>query len=125
MGNDVRRGEGSDRECCGKRRVRRPSAPGPRARSRGRSCAREGLDCARADELRAAIGAALAGGGRPRIALDLGDVAFCDSYGLSVLVFGAKKVGDRGGVLLLSNVTRQVRSLIKRCGLEQLLTVAP
>ncbi|MFC6880448.1 MULTISPECIES: STAS domain-containing protein [Actinomadura] len=83
------------------------------------------LDCARADELRAAIGAALAGGGRPRIALDLGDVAFCDSYGLSVLVFGAKKVGDRGGVLLLSNVTRQVRSLIKRCGLEQLLTVAP
>ncbi|XVQ10686.1 STAS domain-containing protein [Spirillospora sp. CA-255316] len=81
------------------------------------------LDCARAGRLRQAIDERLAACERPRLAIDLGDVSFCDSYGLSVLVYAAKKVRERGGTLLLSSVSRQVRMLIERCGLQRLLTL--
>ncbi|MFB4318167.1 STAS domain-containing protein [Actinomadura sp. 21ATH] len=81
------------------------------------------LDCARAGSLRRAVDEVLAARERPRIALDLGEVSFCDSYGLSVLVHAAKKVRERGGALLLARVSRQVRMLIERCGLERLLVL--
>ncbi|GAA2397721.1 hypothetical protein GCM10010191_00480 [Actinomadura vinacea] len=81
------------------------------------------LDCARAGGLRRAIDEKLALSDRPRLAIDLGDVSFCDSYGLSVLVYAAKKVRERDGTLLLSSVSRQVRMLIERCGLQRLLTL--
>jgi anti-anti-sigma factor len=81
------------------------------------------LDLARAGGLRKAIDESLANGERPRLALDLGEVSFCDSYGLSVLVYAAKKARARGGTLLLFSVSRQVRMLIERCGLQGLLTL--
>jgi anti-anti-sigma regulatory factor len=38
-------------------------------------------------------------------------------------VYAAKKVRERGGTLLLPSVSRQVRMLIERCGLQRLLTL--
>ncbi|WP_329519099.1 STAS domain-containing protein [Spirillospora sp. NBC_01491] len=88
------------------------------------------LDCAQAETVRAMVDETLGrprpdGPGRPRIALDLSGVSFCDSYGLSVLVYAAKRVRSRGGVLLLAGASSQVRALIERCGLQRLLTLAP
>ncbi|WP_019632089.1 STAS domain-containing protein [Actinomadura atramentaria] len=101
------------------------------------------LDCTRADLLRALVDAALdpardpgaspgsgpgfhaarrpCSGGPPRLALDLADVPFCDSYGLSALVYAAKRVRAAGGSLRVEAASRQVRSLIRRCGLDCLL----
>ncbi|MBO2449121.1 STAS domain-containing protein [Actinomadura barringtoniae] len=79
------------------------------------------LDIAQAGSLRRTIDSSLTRQARPRLALDLGDVTFCDSYGLSVLVYTAKKVRERDGDIVLAATSRQVRSLIKRCGLESLL----
>jgi anti-anti-sigma factor len=81
------------------------------------------LDLARTGSLRKAIDQSLAAGRRPYLALDLTEVSFCDSYGLSVLVYAAKKVRERGGTLLLTGVSRQVRMLIERCGLQGLITL--
>ncbi|MFI0357159.1 STAS domain-containing protein [Actinomadura sp. 9N407] len=81
------------------------------------------LDCVRAASLRGAIDEALGARDRPRLAIDLGDVSFCDSAGLSVLVHAAKKVRERGGTLLLPRASRQVRMLIERCGLQRLFTL--
>ncbi len=81
------------------------------------------LDLARAGTLRTAIDETLAAQERPLLALDLRDLSFCDSYGLSVLVYAAKKVRERGGTLRLSGVSPQVRMLIERCGLERLLVL--
>ncbi|MEU5881158.1 STAS domain-containing protein [Spirillospora sp. NPDC047279] len=82
------------------------------------------LDCAQAGSLRRTIDRTLSQQSPPRLALDLANVTFCDSYGLSVLVYAAKKVRERGGIVVLADTSRQVRSLIKRCGLEALLPLA-
>ncbi|MFC0038419.1 STAS domain-containing protein [Actinomadura rayongensis] len=82
------------------------------------------LDCTRADLLRAYVDAALeppVPGGAPRIALHLAEVPFCDSYGLSALVYAAKRLRAAGGALRVTSASRQVRSLIRRCGLDCLL----
>ncbi|WP_033424168.1 STAS domain-containing protein [Actinomadura flavalba] len=86
------------------------------------------LDCARADLLRAAVDAVIeaasppvADGGGPRLELHLAEVPFCDSYGLSALVYVAKRIRAVGGELRVAGTSRQVRSLILRCGLECLL----
>ncbi|WP_067490574.1 STAS domain-containing protein [Actinomadura hibisca] len=92
-----------------------------RARSWGVLHVQGELDCVQAEALRATLDHTLL---RHRnVALHLGEVPFCDSYGLSVLVYGAKKARERGGELWLPTVSRQVRSLIERTGLDRLLTL--
>ncbi|MGI5166427.1 STAS domain-containing protein [Spirillospora sp. CA-253888] len=79
------------------------------------------IDCVQAEALRASLDLTL--NRHPNVALHLGEVPFCDSYGLSVLVYGAKKARRCGGELVLATVSRQVRSLIERTGLDRLLVL--
>lgn len=59
----------------------------------------------------------------PRLVLDLGDVTFCDSTGLAVLVGIWKAVHATGGRLVLARVPQRCRQLLHRTGLAKIFTV--
>jgi anti-sigma B factor antagonist len=55
---------------------------------------------------------------RPRLVLDLAEVSFCDSSGLSVLVAIWKAVHAQGGKLALAQVPERCQIILKRTGLS-------
>lgn len=58
-----------------------------------------------------------------RIVVDLRDVPFCDSTGLSVLVRSSTKMRDSGRALVLKTPSPQVRRILDITGLEPLFTI--
>jgi anti-sigma B factor antagonist len=58
----------------------------------------------------------------PRLVLDLGDVTFCDSSGLAVLVGIWRTVQAMGGRLVLARVPQRCRVLLTRTGLAKIFT---
>ena len=61
--------------------------------------------------------------GKSRVVIDLGDVAFVDSSGLSVLVTALKTARAAGGDVVLSRITPAVRSILELTRLHRVLEV--
>jgi anti-sigma B factor antagonist len=69
--------------------------------------------------------AELAREGVCHIALNLSDVSFMDSTGLSVLVSEQKRVESVGGEVVMFSPSRQVRKLFSITGLDSFFVVRP
>jgi anti-sigma B factor antagonist len=80
------------------------------------------LDLATASELLAAVGD-LIDTGHDRVVLDLGDLTFCDSAGLSVIARLTKRIGAVQGALILARPARIVRAVLEVTGMTELLPV--
>ena len=70
-------------------------------------------------ELRAAIGSVLESGGK-KVVLNMGEVPYLDSAGLSELVRSFVAVNKRGGRVVLFDLTRKVHDLLS---IAKLLTI--
>ena len=57
------------------------------------------------------------------LVVDLGDVEFCDSSGLSALLIADRKMKEHGGMVKLVNVQKKVASLIKISMLDRVFDV--
>jgi anti-sigma B factor antagonist len=57
--------------------------------------------------------------------VDLSDVEFCDSSGLSALLIADRKMKEHGGTVKLLNVHKKVMALLKISMLERLFTIEP
>jgi stage II sporulation protein AA (anti-sigma F factor antagonist) len=69
--------------------------------------------------------AELSRAGVRHVALDLGDLAFTDSTGLSVIVAEHKRVESLGGELIIFSPQPNVRRLFEVSGLSEYLTIRP
>ena len=70
-------------------------------------------------ELRSAIGSVLESGGK-KVVLNMGEVPYLDSAGLSELVRSFVAVNKRGGRVVLFDLTRKVHDLLS---IAKLLTI--
>lgn len=77
------------------------------------------VDLASADAMRAALGDALEKSST--VVVDLGDVGFIDSTGLSALVWGHGQAREAGGSLRLRRPTPMLRRLLEITALETVL----
>ncbi|HEX9657130.1 MAG TPA: STAS domain-containing protein [Bacteroidota bacterium] len=57
------------------------------------------------------------------LVIDLTDVEFCDSSGLSALLIADRKMKEHGGKVTLSNVHRKVLNLLKISMLDRIFTI--
>ena len=57
------------------------------------------------------------------LVVDLADVEFCDSSGLSALLIADRKMKEHGGMVKLVNVQKKVASLIKISMLDRVFDV--
>ena len=64
---------------------------------------------------------ALAGG--QKVVLDLGQVSFMDSSGLTALLVAHNEAEKTGTPLVLRSLTRQARDLFAMTGLDQVFTI--
>jgi anti-anti-sigma factor len=60
-----------------------------------------------------------------KLVVDLADVAFCDSSGLSALLIADRKMKEHGGTVKLINVHKKVLSLLKISMLDRVFDIAP
>jgi anti-sigma B factor antagonist len=67
--------------------------------------------------------AGLAGGGRPRIVVDLEGVEFLDSTALGVLISGLKRCREAGGDLALAAPRDPVRKVLSITGLDRVFPI--
>jgi anti-sigma B factor antagonist len=81
------------------------------------------IDYCTACQLRSEAASAVEDARSPRLVLDLGDVTFCDSSGLRVLVDIWKAVRGRGGQLVLARVPERCRMMLRRTGLAKIFRV--
>lgn len=58
-----------------------------------------------------------------RLIVDLKDVEFCDSSGLSALLIADRKMKEHGGKVVLRNVHKKVVSLIKISMLDRVFEI--
>lgn len=61
--------------------------------------------------------------GYDQVAVNLKNVSFIDSSGLSALVSGFKAVGENGGTLVLANVGEQIRVALELTRLNQIFLI--
>lgn len=80
------------------------------------------LDFHSAPELRQEILTAL-NEGASRLVLDLGEMEFIDSSGLSVIIAAFKRCRERGGELLLRSVTERTRRVLEVSGLDKVFSM--
>jgi anti-sigma B factor antagonist len=80
------------------------------------------LDFHSAPELRQAILTAL-NEGASRLVLDLGEMEFIDSSGLSVIIAAFKRCRERGGELILRSVTERTRRVLEVSGLNKVFSI--
>jgi len=57
------------------------------------------------------------------LVIDLGEVEFCDSSGLSALLIAERKMREHGGLVRLSNVHTKVASLLKISMLDRVFDI--
>jgi anti-anti-sigma factor len=69
--------------------------------------------------------AALTREGVTQVALDLENLAFIDSTGLSVIIAEHKRTTSLGGALVIYSPQEQIRKLFEMTGLIQVLDVLP
>lgn len=65
----------------------------------------------------------LAGGGTPRITLDLAEVTFISSPGLSVLVAGRRHLREMGGELALQSPTPMTMKVLEITGMAGVFAI--
>jgi anti-sigma B factor antagonist len=80
------------------------------------------VDVFTAPQLREALGVATDGENR-QVIVDLEDVDFLDSTGLGVLVFGLKRIRERGGDLSVVCRHEQILKVLNITGLSKILQV--
>lgn len=80
------------------------------------------LDLASAPALQAEIEEA-AGGGAPRIVLDLTDLEFIDSTGLRIMLAAHENARERGQELVLTQASEQVQRLLRITGVGEHLRI--
>lgn len=79
------------------------------------------IDIASGPRLSACLGALTA----PSVVLDLTDLRFCDSSGLSVMVRAWKELNSQSGEFVLAAPQRQVARLLRTTGLDTRIPVHP
>jgi anti-sigma B factor antagonist len=79
------------------------------------------LDIASSDAVESAIMAAIPTANS--LALDLGDLTFCDSTGISVFIAAHNKAQVEGTVLKFGNLTAAVARLFHMNGLDTILAI--
>jgi anti-sigma B factor antagonist len=79
------------------------------------------LDMASSDAVESAIMAAIPTG--YKVAVDLGDLTFCDSTGISLFIAANDKAQAEGTVLTFGNLTPTVAHLFHRNGLDSLFAI--
>jgi anti-sigma B factor antagonist len=67
--------------------------------------------------------ARLAGSGRARVTVDLGDVEFLDSTGLGVLISGLKRCREAGGDLRLASPREPILKVLSITGLDRVFPI--
>ena len=63
--------------------------------------------------------------GRPRVVIDLTEVAFIDSSGLGALIGGLKATRRAGGDLRIAHVPEQVMTVLRLTNLDRVLGAHP
>jgi anti-sigma B factor antagonist len=82
------------------------------------------LDMSTAAQLREEL-LGLAAGEKPaQVTVDLSQLAFVDSTGLSVLITGLKRIRERGGEMTLRSPTPATRRVLEITGLTEVFTVS-
>jgi anti-sigma B factor antagonist len=66
---------------------------------------------------------ALLNDGVNRLVLDVGQLDFIDSSGLSVIIAGFKRYKESGGELILRSLTERTRRVLEVSGLNKVLVV--
>ncbi len=97
-----------------------PASPLPPTRSVVTVAVAGELDLATAPDLLNRV-SDLIEGGHHRVVLDLRELTFCDSAGLSVLARISKKVAQFDGALALARPTQIVRSVLELTGMTELI----
>lgn len=81
------------------------------------------LDCATASVLEERLDDLLSDQGNLSVVIDLSDMTFVDSTGLSVFVTAYRHLRERGGTLLLRRPTTATRRIFEITGLHRVLPV--
>lgn len=81
------------------------------------------LDCATAPILEERLADLLSAQGNLRVILDLADMTFVDSSGLSAFVTAYRHLSERGGLLSLRGPTDSTRKVLEVTGLNRILPV--
>ncbi|HVU73276.1 MAG TPA: STAS domain-containing protein [Mycobacteriales bacterium] len=81
------------------------------------------IDLASAPALRESITEALAESASTVLVVDLADVTFMDSSGLTCLAFAHQKMQERDGRVEVHNANSSVRKLITVVGMDQVVEV--
>lgn len=66
----------------------------------------------------------LAEAGSPQITVDLTELAFIDSTGLSVLITGLKRVRQQGGDMALRSPSPSTRKVLEITGLHEVFSIS-
>ena len=84
-------------------------------------CRPEGpLEWGTAPSLRAAMGLL---GSVPRLVIDLSDVTFIDSAGVTALVAAVRRVRDNGGEVVVCSTRKRVNRLLETIGFDRVVPV--
>lgn len=81
------------------------------------------LDCATAPILEERLSDLLSDQGNLRIVLDLADMTFVDSSGLSVFITAYRHLCERGGLLSLRRPTESTLRVLEITGLDRILSI--
>jgi anti-sigma B factor antagonist len=81
------------------------------------------LDLSTAAQLRDEL-ARLAADGATRVTIDLSDLAFIDSTGLSVLITALKRLRQQGGDMILRSPTPSTRKVLEITGLTEVFSIS-
>ena len=83
------------------------------------------LDAATAPVLRAALTGVIEEQGSLTVRLELGEMAFIDSTGLSILVGALQQLREKGGDLSLANVRPETLKVFDIVGFTRMFDIAP
>ena len=81
------------------------------------------LDMSTAPQLREEL-LRLASDGASMVTIDLSELAFVDSTGLSVLITGLKRLRQQGGELVLRSPTPGTRRVLEITGLTEVFSIS-
>jgi len=81
------------------------------------------LDMSTASELREQL-TGLAADGPAQVTVDLSELAFVDSTGLSVLIAGLKRLRQQGGDMALRSPTPATRRVLEITGLTEVFSIS-